>query len=158
MSSFTTDLKIRLLDYSAFQLDIKAGIHLDSKLYDGEHWQLLEEFDYCVGSKESLEIIHIPLGFITDFASVPKIFWNILPPTGSYGKAAVVHDYLYSVLGDPPIAFMTGEYTRKECDMILKEAMVVLNCSWLCRTVVYNGVRVGGWVAWNNYKRKLEKK
>jgi hypothetical protein len=40
--------------------------------------------------------------FITDFASIPRFFWRILPPVGDgararYGVAAVIHDWLYTV-------------------------------------------------------------
>jgi hypothetical protein len=40
--------------------------------------------------------IDIPAGFVTDFASVPQIFWSIIPPTGTKTRAAVIHDYLYT--------------------------------------------------------------
>lgn len=49
-------------------------------LEDGERWELVEEFEYHVGSVDSNEVICVPQGFITDFASIPRIFWNILPP------------------------------------------------------------------------------
>lgn len=40
------------------------------------------------------EKIIIKSGFITDLASVPRLFWGTLPPHGDYAKAAVIHDYL----------------------------------------------------------------
>ena len=33
-----------------------------------------------------------PVGMITNFASIPRIFWNIFPPTDNYDAAAVIHD------------------------------------------------------------------
>jgi hypothetical protein len=39
-------------------------------------------------------MIRVPVGYRTDFASIPRFFWRILPPAGRYGKAAVVHDWL----------------------------------------------------------------
>ena len=38
--------------------------------------------------------IDVPVGYRTDFASIPQFFWRILPPLGRHGKAAVVHDLL----------------------------------------------------------------
>jgi hypothetical protein len=38
------------------------------------------------------EVIHIPAGFRTDLASVPRLFWWLLPPTGAYENAATIHD------------------------------------------------------------------
>jgi lysozyme family protein len=60
-----------------------------------------------------------------DGASVPRIFWSIVPPWGQYGQAAAVHDYLCEYL-----TVMTKEgpkrITRKRTDQIFEEAMQVL--------------------------------
>lgn len=37
----------------------------------------------------------IPKRFKTDFATIPKIFWSILPPIGRANLAFIIHDYLY---------------------------------------------------------------
>lgn len=115
-------------------------------------WQLAKEFDYHIGEKESKQVIHIPKGFETDFASIPQLFWNILPPTGQYGAAAVVHDYLYRNGGI--VMLMKGywsTFTRKECDMIFYEAMGVLGVNWITKQIIYSAVRTfGGW----SWKRK----
>jgi len=39
------------------------------------------------------DVLHIPAGFRTDLATVPRIFWAILPPNGVYERAAVLHDF-----------------------------------------------------------------
>ena len=38
---------------------------------DGASWNLLEPLEYHVGAADSTEIIVVPEGFRTDFASVP---------------------------------------------------------------------------------------
>lgn len=38
--------------------------------------------------------IPIPKGFITDGATIPKIFWNILSPFGRFFKSCALHDYI----------------------------------------------------------------
>ena len=81
MSAFTTPLKVE---------------HID-----GRYWRVLEAFEYRVGSEDSDEIISVPAGFVTDFASIPRFAWWLIgSPTGEYGKAAVKHDYLYSENND----------------------------------------------------------
>lgn len=41
-------------------------------------------------------LIIIPDGFETDFASIPRFLWNVFPPHWQpYRKASVIHDYLY---------------------------------------------------------------
>jgi hypothetical protein len=88
--------------------------------------------------------IVVPAGFVTDLASVPRILTNIVPADGPWVKAAVIHDYLYATHG------INGLYTRKQADGILREAMGVLGVSPFYRTVIYSGVRVGGWKGWGS--------
>ena len=76
----------------------------------------------------------VPAGFVTDFASIPRLFWRVLPPTGSYGKAAVIHDYLYR----------TGAFTRSICDGIFLEAMCELGVPGWKRRVMFRAVRLFG--------------
>ncbi|MEM9213525.1 MAG: DUF1353 domain-containing protein [Cyanobacteria bacterium P01_F01_bin.150] len=59
-----------------------------------KHFELIEPFNHYVGHDGSDDVISVPAGFQTDFASVPCVFWPILPPVGRYSKAAVIHDYL----------------------------------------------------------------
>ena len=136
MSSFTDELVVCFLD-------------------DGK-WSLEKEFDYHIGVKESDKIIHCPVGMITDFASIPRLFWNIMPPTGEYGKAAVIHDYLYQKQGNVCQVWQGQAFSRKECDEILLEAMGVLCVNWLTRRLIYSAVRTFGWAAWNGHKKRKE--
>ena len=57
----------------------------------GEHYfELVKDFKVDVlGYK-----ITVPKGFRSDLASVPRIFWPIIPRHGRYTIAAIVHDYL----------------------------------------------------------------
>lgn len=116
MSSFTTPLHVTPLD-------------------GGRLWKLIAPFEYHVGSLESEEVIRVPAGFVTDFASVPRALWGVFPPFWHYGKAAVVHDYCYA----------TQLYTRKRSDEIFLEAMKVLKVPWLTRHTIYRAVRMFGW-------------
>lgn len=101
---------------------------------DWRLWKLVESFDYHVGTYPSEDVITVPAGFITDFASIPRFLWAIYPPTGRWGKAAVVHDYLYR----------TGVRPRLECDAIFLEAMTVLGVPYARRMAMYWAVRLGG--------------
>ena len=57
-------------------------------------WEVLQSFTYEVGHLGSGESIEVPAGFVSDLASVPRIFWPFLPPDGDYSQAAVLHDWL----------------------------------------------------------------
>jgi hypothetical protein len=80
----------------------------------------------------------IPAGFVTDGASVPRLFWNLIPPLGKYGQAAVVHDYLYR----------WQAYSRRRSDDALLEAMWVSGCARWQYAAIYLAVRLFGAPAW----------
>lgn len=101
------------------------------------------QFSYHVGELNSGETIDVPAGFITDFASIPRFLWSVLPPYGRYAAASVIHDWLYKTGG------LHGTYTRKRCDAIFLEAMKVLQVSTLTRNVIYRAVRTFGNSSWN---------
>ena len=105
---------------------------------DGRKWRLFKEFTYHIGSEYSNDYVHVPTGFITDFASVPWVLWAWLPSWGKYGKAAVVHDYLYQ----------TSQRSRKEADDIFYEAMLVGGTKRWKAKLMYYGVRFFAWLAW----------
>jgi len=74
--------------------------------------------------------INVPNGFITDLASVPHPFFSILPPSGQYAPATIIHDYLLCTDHDPKIAAK-----------IFLEALEVLGVPRWQRTVMYYAVK-----------------
>jgi hypothetical protein len=115
-----------------------AGMRGDCRIF-----RLTASFRY----HSSVGTIRIPKGFHTDGASVPKIFWNIFSPFGSYFSAALVHDFLYSK--DSDSIFSAAD--RAEADHIFLEAMYNAGVGWLTRHTVHSAVRMGGWAS---YKKK----
>lgn len=150
MSSFTSPLKVTPTD-------------------DGKRWVLLDDFEYYQSANIESKI-KIPKGFITDYASIPRVFWVFLPPYQKlYGKPAILHDYLcvmnhltkhpelkevdgvslpdnqpYTVWGKNENKYIT--ITRKVTDKIFLEAMLVIagNSKWerFKAKVVYCSVRL----------------
>ena len=103
---------------------------------NGHDWKLVSAFDYQTDVfPVSRRPIKVPAGFVTDFASIPKLLWNVLPPTGTYGKGAVLHDFLYRT---------KGMATKAEADSVLLEAMTALGVGRVTRYTIYWGVRVFG--------------
>ena len=101
-------------------------------------WVLAKDLLYRIG--DTNVTIHVPQGFVTDFASIPQAFWSFgLSPNGDYSKAAIVHDYLYWSQG----------CTRLQADNILLIAMKESNVATATRDTIYQGVRVGGTSAWS---------
>ena len=91
--------------------------------------------------------IAVPVGFVTDGASVPRIFWNIFSPFGVYFPAALIHDFLYSKSSNQQHEGLT----RKQSDQIFLGAMQELGVGWLTRRTIYRAVRIGGWAS---FKKK----
>lgn len=110
----------------------------------------LGDYTFALLTPFSYGTITVPAGFITDFASVPRLLWNILPPYGPAGKAAVIHDYLYSLQGR---VSDSATFTRTQCDAIFLEAMTVLHVAPVTRRAMWLGVRLGGWWGWNKAGR-----
>jgi len=101
---------------------------------DGNLWKTEREFSYHVGSEDSADVITVPQGFETDLASIPWPASMLLPKSGIYNQAAVLHDYLYTTQTRP----------RAEADHIFLEAMKTLGVSWWIRTTMYTAVRLFG--------------
>ena len=85
------------------------------------------------------ELVEVPFGFITDLASIPRIFWPFFPPHGRNVNAAIVHDWLYR----------TGHRKgRRWADRQFYDAMIVLEVPPISARLMWAAVRVFGWRAW----------
>lgn len=98
------------------------------------------------GQENGFKRVEAPKGFVSDLASIPRVFWSVLRPDGEYAYAAIIHDYLYWE--------QTG--TRKHADDILKLTMEDLKINPQHITLIYEGVRVGGQSAWDENARLKE--
>ena len=108
---------------------------------------LYEDVSYDVGYPNSGDRITAEAGFITDFASIPRLFWSFYPKMGIHSGPAIIHDLLY----------INQSRTRAESDAIFLEALGVMKVPYLRRHLFYAAVRVGGWIYWNKRKKKLAK-
>jgi hypothetical protein len=122
---------------------------------DRDTWVICEPCDYALGDEHGAEHVLIPKDFETDFASIPRLLQNVLSPIGRYRNAAIVHDWLYRqrVITDV-VAKKARLCERIEADRVLLEGMRVLGVRWTQRAAVYAGVRVGGWMAWRQARRR----
>ena len=114
------------------------------ELIGKNRWSVYKKFTYHVDKYPSKEVITIPKGFETDFASVPRIFWLFISPIDKHAKAAVVHDYCY----------VYAPYDRKRCDEIFLEAIKVLGVPKWKQHCLYYGVRIFSGLAWWKHRRK----
>jgi hypothetical protein len=99
------------------------------KQIDARTWELREE----VGYRGRDATFTVPVGFRTDFASVPTVFVWLIPRYGVYTKAAIVHDYLCR---EAPV-------NRADADGIFRRALRELGVSELRRWIMWAAVRAG---------------
>lgn len=115
---------------------IDAGMRGSSRLF-----KLEKDFNFL----SSKGLITVPKGFITDGASIPKVFWSIFSPFGEYFKAALIHDWLYSP--------NNKQFTREEADFLLNEGMIIMGVPWIQRVLILRAVRIFGGFAYKGFKK-----
>lgn len=168
MSSFTTPLRLeynlrgeepvyKLLEPFEYYTELVWNIEeLSERCYIDKDWHAA--IRGYTGYTYTPYTIIVPVGFVTNFASIPKIFHSILTPAGVHGKATVIHDNLYSDIKsifigdllqctswtDMIIAQEFMEQSRELADNIFREAMEVLSVKPWKRNVMYTMVRLFG--------------
>jgi hypothetical protein len=80
--------------------------------------------------------IHVPAGFPTDFASIPRLLQNIIQVNGRHRPAAVVHDYLCTLVDSG-----TPGLTQGMADKVFREAMWCLDVDFVESSIMYRMVR-----------------
>lgn len=92
----------------------------------------------------------IPRGFESDGASVPRFFWRIICPPLDHRavRAGVAHDYIYRVQPEG--------WSRKEADKMFLCFLIEDGLPPFRAKLAYWGVRLGGWRAWNENRKRLE--
>ncbi len=118
------------------RLDIPA-IPLVEPFMDGRHWMLQGYLIHRFGS--TAHVLIVPAGFVTDLASVPDIAEALLPRSGEYSNAAIIHDYLY----------WTQSCTREQADNLMSIAMKEARVATWKDLLIHSAVRLGGQRAWN---------
>ena len=101
--------------------------------------------------QEHFQSVTVPRGFVTDFASIPRVFWSALRPDGRYTWPAIVHDYLY----------WTQTTSKEQADTIFKFGMEDLGVGTVTSTGIYEAVHLFGKQAWDKnaqLKAKGEKR
>lgn len=129
-AAFLSPLIVRALSHD----ELKAS-RSSAQLY-----QLVGDF---VFDSEIVGRVTVPDGFVTDFASVPRLSkWFVDDDSPEILFASCVHDYLYSTHDSAPLC------TRAQADAVLAEGMAVCGASYLQRKIILLAVRAGGSSHW----------
>jgi hypothetical protein len=95
-------------------------------------WELVEPLGYQ--SPTLAVTVTAPAGFITDFASVPRIPIAYELAGDLAEDCATIHDFCYA----------TGCVSRETADLLLREMMGERGFGWLRRWSIYAAVRAFG--------------
>lgn len=116
---------------------------------DGRRYVLLEDYIYPVIG------VKAPAGLVTDFASIPRWFWPVFPPTGHYQHAAVAHDRLCDlhnagtdqIVTETPMGVVVQDFdhpvrTRRDIDRLFRVQMKLDGVGWRTRYTLWLAVRL----------------
>ncbi len=96
-------------------------------------FELVDDYVYQIEEYS----IRVTKGFVTDYASIPRIFRPIVLPYSKHSGASVVHDYLYSKGCNLNIE-------RKKADKIFLEILKEEGVNSILARLMYIAVRVFG--------------
>jgi hypothetical protein len=97
-------------------------------------WQMVEELTFT-GSQG--DVFTVPIGYVTDHATVPRIAVWLIPRSGRWLRGAILHDYLLTDY------VAKGLMSSVDADGVFRLALKELGCSWLRRWMMWTGVRWG---------------
>ena len=103
---------------------------------DGRNWIVGEVLTYKIGISQ--DSITVPVGFVTDFASIPPALQSFIQQNGPSLLPAVVHDYLY----------WKQTCTKDQSDQILLLAMIEHKVPEAQRIAIYQAVHYAGIFSW----------
>lgn len=110
-----------------------------------DNWLVAEDFKYC---GHGLRLL-IFKGTVTDLASIPRLFWNVIAPFELSLTAPLIHDCFYRAGGN----FQGYRRTREQVDKLFLAIMKDEGVGWFRRNIAYRAVRMFGASAWQEKKQ-----
>jgi Protein of unknown function (DUF1353) len=99
-------------------------------------WEVVEPLVYH-GRRETFVV---PAGFLTDFASVPRVLVWLFPRFGRYTMAAVLHDWLVTA------GITSGAVSSRDADGLFRRVLREEDVPPVRRWLMWAGVRWGALV------------
>lgn len=106
---------------------------------DSAYWRLAAPFAFYIDG----ELHVIPFGFMTDFASVPRLPLAYLIAGGRAEISATIHDWLYK-----------SQAGKDFADQVFRDAMETEGVGAFVRAAMYRAVRMFGASAYDNENTK----
>jgi len=107
-------------------------------------WILVKAVDVTLSNGDK---VVIPENFTTDFATVPRLLWGIIPTIGNHNLATLIHDHLYNVRYSVNHN-KDWKADRLFCDRELLYWLKLTGSSNIKAYAMYWAVRIGGRKWW----------
>lgn len=134
---------------------VEFDSYLDTREIADGVWELLQDFTVFIHTEEQTFEVIIGKGFVTDYASVPRIPFAYLLYGGIGNYAAVLHDALYSASSLVKVCDFDTQlainYDRKFADDAFQAGLEARGISAWKSKPMYWGVR---WQGAKYYQRK----
>lgn len=135
-----------------------------NKRGEPRRYELMEDWKCEILGRDFTFII--PKGFIFDGASIPRLFWNMLSPSGYLFIAGLLHDFLYkyrfvyiyssidSLDGKEP-RLIKEWFDQKKSDEKFEELAdkICVGAHFFTKTA-YITLRGFGFIAWDKHRKK----
>lgn len=148
-------------------------------MFADRQWKVVEDWYYRLPVPGNFVLV-IRAGFIFDAASIPRIFWIFLSPTGLLLVPGLVHDNAYengylwvievepeweiydagewvAVLASAPCHKWNAGAPRAFWDDLFRLVANDVNGMAPINRAAWLGIRAGGWLAWNEHRKKNKK-
>ena len=113
------------------ELELRSLLSLDA-------WCVLRPLAYRTVDGR---LVVVPIGYVTDLASVPRLAWRIVPRDHAQARRpAVLHDYIYTHL--------IHRFTKAEADRIFHAALLEEGMAAPLAWLMWCAVRLGGRGNW----------
>jgi len=123
-------------------------------LTSSRKWEVVDDYHFYI--PWLLINVKIPKGFVFDGASIPKLFWPLLSPTGLLFIPGLFHDFGYKYNkwideNDRDICVGAGQ---KFFDDQFRRLGVYINDMPILDKVAFVALRGFGFIAWNNHRKE----
>lgn len=100
-------------------------------------------------------LVCIPIGFTTDFASVPEFLYPLFKPHKAAVPASVLHDYFY--VCHPFSSVMNTKEERLFADKLFRDILIETGVSKFQAGIMYNAVRLFGKFRFENFGKSRKR-
>lgn len=127
-------------------LDFQPELIMKKVKWTTDKFEIMEDFIWYLDFQYKEVFVIIPKWFVTNFWSIPRGMRPFLTPTKYL--AYILHDRLYSVhwriIYHDEYESHVLEYTRREADLVLKNALIVEWSFVIEANIIYLWVRLWG--------------